>query len=138
MDAKIDRVIETILYVDDIALAQDFYSRILGLTEMLRDERFAAYDIAGKSTLLIFKRGDSIDGKQTDAGYIPPHDGHGPHHIGLAISNEQLPIWEQRLADYQIEIEGRMDWKLGGKSLYFRDPDGNMLELVTPGIWPNY
>ena len=28
--------------------------------------------------------------------------------------------------------------KMGGESLYFRDPDGHLLELVTPGLWPNY
>ncbi|HWQ03343.1 MAG TPA: glyoxalase, partial [Candidatus Nitrosotenuis sp.] len=27
---------------------------------------------------------------------------------------------------------------LGGRSIYFRDPDGHSLELVTPGVWPNY
>jgi catechol 2,3-dioxygenase-like lactoylglutathione lyase family enzyme len=26
----------------------------------------------------------------------------------------------------------------GGTSLYFRDPDGHLLELATPGLWTIY
>jgi hypothetical protein len=26
----------------------------------------------------------------------------------------------------------------GGEALYFRDPDGHLLEVVTPGIWNIY
>lgn len=26
----------------------------------------------------------------------------------------------------------------GGCSVYFRDPDGHLLELATPGVWINY
>ena len=26
-------------------------------------------------------------------------------------------------------------WEAGGRSLYFRDPDGHLLELATPGVW---
>jgi catechol 2,3-dioxygenase-like lactoylglutathione lyase family enzyme len=36
-----------------------------------------------------------------------------------------------------VAIEGRVDWPRGAKSIYFRDPDGHLLELGTPGLWPN-
>jgi catechol 2,3-dioxygenase-like lactoylglutathione lyase family enzyme len=26
----------------------------------------------------------------------------------------------------------------GGHSIYFRDPDGHLLELATPGLWAGY
>jgi len=26
----------------------------------------------------------------------------------------------------------------GGHSIYFRDPDGHLLELATPGLWAIY
>ncbi|MBB4053673.1 catechol 2,3-dioxygenase-like lactoylglutathione lyase family enzyme [Devosia subaequoris] len=31
-----------------------------------------------------------------------------------------------------------MAWDRGGKSLYFRDSDGHLIELGTPGIWRTY
>ena len=71
-------------------------------------------------------------------GTIPPHDGSGPIHVCFAVNTEDLPEWEARLAEHDIPIEGRVTWPPGGKSVYFRDPDGHMLELMTPGTWRIY
>ena len=43
-----------------------------------------------------------------------------------------------RLKAEDIAIEGRTKWPPGGESIYFRDPDGHLLELATPGLWPGY
>jgi hypothetical protein len=32
-------------------------------------------------------------------------------------------------------IEKEFGWPRGGRSIYFRDPAGNSVELVTPGLW---
>ncbi|WP_431221633.1 VOC family protein [Serratia sp. L9] len=138
MQLNIERVIETVLYVSDIERAAAFYQQVLKLPAMVANERFRAYNIGNQSVLLLFLEGDSVNGAHYPEGFIPPHDGSGPQHIGLAVSKEQLPLWEQHLTEQGIEIEGRMRWEQGGESLYFRDPDGHLLELVTPGIWANY
>jgi hypothetical protein len=36
-----------------------------------------------------------------------------------------------------VTITSEVDWGERGRSLYFNDPDGNVLELATPGLWPN-
>ncbi|WP_346825697.1 VOC family protein [Serratia inhibens] len=138
MKLSIDRVIETVLYVRDIERADAFYQQVLQLPAMVANERFRAYNVGEQSVLLLFIEGDSRKGAHYPEGYIPPHDGNGPLHIGLAVAKEQLPHWERHLTAHNVEIEGRMTWEHGGESIYFRDPDGHLLELVTPGIWANY
>jgi catechol 2,3-dioxygenase-like lactoylglutathione lyase family enzyme len=49
-----------------------------------------------------------------------------------------LAAWERWLNEQGISIELRKTWKYGGEALYFRDPDGHLLEVVTPGVWSIY
>jgi catechol 2,3-dioxygenase-like lactoylglutathione lyase family enzyme len=135
---KLDSVLETALYADDIARAAHFYEGVLGLPVLTSDSRFRAYDVGGRSVLLVFQRGATLETVTMPGGTIPPHDGHGPLHIAFAISADDLPGWERRLEAHGIAIEGRTDWRRGGHSIYFRDPDGHLLELATPGLWAPY
>ena len=134
----LERIIETCLYVDDLDRAASFYEQVLALKPLTRDARFRAYDVGGRSVLLLFRRGATLETVRMPGGTIPPHDGHGPLHIAFAIAAEALPDWEQRLADQGVAIEGRTTWSRGGQSIYFRDPDGHLLELATPGLWAIY
>jgi catechol 2,3-dioxygenase-like lactoylglutathione lyase family enzyme len=70
-------------------------------------------------------------------GVIPPHDGHGPLHLALGIAAADFEVRRERLTARHIALEGTARWERGGRSLYFRDPDGHSVELVTPGIRPN-
>ena len=88
--------------------------------------------------LLLFPRGGSLETVHMPGGTIPPHDGAGPLHVAFAIAKDALPQWEERLSANNIAIEGRTTWKRGGESIYFRDPDGHLLELATPGLWAIY
>jgi catechol 2,3-dioxygenase-like lactoylglutathione lyase family enzyme len=135
---KFGRVIETSLYVDDLDRAARFYEGVLGLKTLTTDTRFRAYDVGGASVLLVFRRGFTLETVRMPGGTIPPHDGHGPLHIAFAIAADELAQWEKRLGEHGIAIEGRTDWSRGGRSVYFRDPDGHLLELATPGLWAIY
>jgi catechol 2,3-dioxygenase-like lactoylglutathione lyase family enzyme len=136
---SINGVIETILYVDDLPRAVAFYREVLGLTVMKGDPaRFQALDSGGGRVLLLFKRGGTLAPTRVTGGVIPPHDGTGPHHIGFAIAVENYAPWKERLVERSVKIESETTWDRGGRSLYFRDPDGHLLELITPGIWPIY
>ncbi|WP_332680864.1 VOC family protein [Bosea sp. (in: a-proteobacteria)] len=135
---RLNRIIETALYVDDIERAREFYEAKLGLEPMLKTGTLFAYDVGGASVLLLFQRGQSLKSQSSAGGSIPPHDGSGPLHICFAVDAGELDLWDEKLQQQGIAIEGRMSWERGGKSLYFRDPDGHMLELATPGLWPNY
>ena len=87
---------------------------------------------------LLFLRGAPEEGTHFEGGWIPPHGGHGTSHVALGIRSQDLDAWRAHLASEGVEIESEVQWDLGGLSLYLRDPDGHSVELVTPGIWPNY
>ena len=135
---SLNGVLETALYVDDLDRARRFYEDALGLKPAFADQRLCAFEVASASVLLLFPRGKTLETVVMAGGTIPPHDGHGPLHIAFAISRDDLPAWEARLAARGAPIEGRTEWPRGGTSIYFRDPDGHLLELATPGLWPGY
>lgn len=135
---QLDAVLETALYVDDLDRAVRFYSDVLELRPLYQDSRLTAFSVGGRSVLLLFPRGGSLETVHMPGGTIPPHDGSGPLHVAFAIAKDALPKWEERLAANKIAIEGRTSWKRGGESIYFRDPDGHLLELATPGLWAIY
>jgi catechol 2,3-dioxygenase-like lactoylglutathione lyase family enzyme len=135
---RLNAVLETALYVDDLSRAKAFYEADLGLKLLFGNQRMCAFDVGGKSVLLLFLRGGSNEPMPTPGGTIPPHDGQGPLHIGFAVAADELAAWEVRLQERSIPIESKMTWSRGGTSLYFRDPDGHLLELATPGLWAIY
>jgi catechol 2,3-dioxygenase-like lactoylglutathione lyase family enzyme len=135
---NLERIIETCLYVDDLDRAARFYDDVLGLASLTQDARFHAYDIGQRSVLLLFQRGATIETVHLPGGTIPPHDGNGPLHIAFAIASDDLAAWEENLAAKGVIVEGRTEWPRGGRSIYFRDPDGHLLELATPGLWAIY
>lgn len=134
---KLDRVLETALYVDDLPRAVAFYADVLGLPSLYEDERLRAFAV-GASVLLLFRRGASLETINLPGGTIPPHDGSGPLHVAFAVAADELAGWEARLNAHGVPVEGRTDWPRGGRSIYFRDPDRHLLELATPGLWRIY
>jgi catechol 2,3-dioxygenase-like lactoylglutathione lyase family enzyme len=135
---QLDAVLETALYVDDLDRATRFYSDVLELKPLYQDSRLCAFSVGDRNVLLLFPRGGSLETVHMPGGTIPPHDGSGPLHVAFAIAKDELPKWEERLSANGIAIEGRTTWKRGGESIYFRDPDGHLLELATPGLWAIY
>lgn len=135
----IEGIVETILYVADLPRAIAFYRDALGLELMAGDPaRFQSFKVGAHQVLLLFKQGATLQPTSVEGGIIPPHDGAGPQHIGFAVSRENYDLWRDRLACLGLALESETHWPRGGRSLYFRDPDGHLLELVTPGIWPIY
>jgi len=135
---ELDGVLETALYTDDMERARAFYEGVLELKSIFGDSRLTAYGVAPRSVLLIFKRGSATQTVTMPGGTIPGHDGGGPLHIAFAIGRDELARWEQHLAARGVAIEGATTWSRGGRSIYFRDPDGHLLELATPGLWSVY
>ncbi|HET6576794.1 MAG TPA: VOC family protein [Gemmatimonadales bacterium] len=131
-------VLETAVYVEDLERSRAFYARLFGLPVMVGDDRFCAFDVAGRDVLLLFRKGGTPEPVATPGGVIPAHDGDGRLHVAFAVAREELDGWEARLRELGVAVESRVAWRRGGRSIYFRDPDGHLLELATPGLWANY
>jgi catechol 2,3-dioxygenase-like lactoylglutathione lyase family enzyme len=125
-------ILETSLYVTDVARSARFYEKIFGF-RVIRDfgGRGCAMQAGNRQVLLLFKKGGS---RATPT----PHDGDGELHLAFAISAAELASWEAWLAENGIAVEEKHTWELGGQSLYFRDPDRHLIELATPGVWSIY
>jgi catechol 2,3-dioxygenase-like lactoylglutathione lyase family enzyme len=132
MHPKTEGLLESSLYVDDLGRARQFYEKIFGFRAISDfGERGCALAAGEKQVLLLFKRGASRT-------ITSPHDGDGELHLAFAISPAELEKWEQWLGVNGIVVEERKQWDMGGQSLYFRDPDRNLVEVVTPGTWTIY
>ncbi|MEO3434770.1 VOC family protein [Inquilinus sp. CAU 1745] len=135
---RIAGLLETALYVDGMARAIAFYRDVLGLAPMIETPRLTAFDAGRSGVLLVFRRGATLEDMTDERGTVPGHDGAGPLHMAFAIERADLDRWRAHLADHGVPIYSEMSWARGGASLYFHDPDGHVIELATPGLWPNY
>lgn len=131
------RVLETALYVEDLERARSFYEAVMGLEVLFGDQRLVALDAGGATVLLLFLEGASAEGGE-EQGAIPGHDARGSIHFAFAVDADTLAAWRAHLEAMGISIESERVWPRGGTSLYFRDPDGHLVELATPGIWTTY
>jgi catechol 2,3-dioxygenase-like lactoylglutathione lyase family enzyme len=124
------RIFETVLYAEDLAAAERFYRDALGLEVLERGDLLAVFR-CGSGVLLIF---DPRKSAAPDRD-VPSHGTSGPGHIAFAANPEDLPAWRERLYRAGIPIELEMDWGERGRSIYFRDPAGNVVELAPPTLW---
>jgi catechol 2,3-dioxygenase-like lactoylglutathione lyase family enzyme len=131
-------VLETSLYVSHLERSRAFYTRLFTFPVLLQDDRFCALSVCDRQVLLLFLKDVSVEPVATPRGTIPPHGGEGQLHLAFAIGRDELDAWERRLQSQDTPVESRVGWARGGKSIYFRDPDGHLLELATPGVWAIY
>lgn len=135
---RLEGVLETSLYVEDLEPSKSFYKAIFGFEELFSDERLCALNVSNRQVLLLFLKGASNVPIAASGGMIPPHDGGGQLHLTFSIKAAELEEWERWLGEKGVAIESTVKWARGGTSMYFRDPDGHLLELVTPGLWTIY
>ncbi len=137
---KVRGLLEAALFVEDPARASAFYEQLLGLRKIRSDERGSVFRLAARQYLLLVTYEAARTPSKPPGGIVPPCampgcEGPGPGHVALTVSTDALDSWRQRLENHGIEILGDVAWGQGERSLYFRDPDGNLVELATPRIW---
>jgi catechol-2,3-dioxygenase len=135
MIMNINKVIETCIYSFDLESMKRFYVDILGLLPIEEERDKLIFLKAGKSMLLIFNPART----SVDNNRLPTHGTATPQssiHFAMEIRDQDYSDWKELLVKNSISIEKEVDWESNAKSLYFRDPAGNLVELITPGEWP--
>lgn len=124
------QILETCLYVEDIGRAEAFYGEVLGLTCVGRESGRHVFFRVGPGVLLLFRAEAT---RVTES--VPSHGAAGPGHVCFRIPSASYDLWKERLQAHDLTIEQEATWPRG-RSFYFRDPDGNSLELAEEDIWP--
>jgi len=129
---ELEGVLESALYVEDLERAVAFYRDVLGLRLISEFENRRGVALrVGQSILLLFRAEETS--KQTEP---VPHGARGPGHVAFRVAPEEMDAWREHLRARGVPIEREQRFGDNPPSLYFRDPDGNVLELAVAGIWP--
>jgi catechol 2,3-dioxygenase-like lactoylglutathione lyase family enzyme len=124
-------VLETVLYVQDLARAERFYVDVLGFRKLSGEPGRSLFLRAGASVFLLFRAEETLR-----AGSLPPHGGQGPGHVCFAVPERSYGAWKAYLPSHGVPLIQEEAWPEGGHSFYFHDPDGNLLEIADRDLWP--
>lgn len=129
-------MLESALYVDDLDRAEAFYRDIIGLSPIVKVDGRHVFFRCGDAVLLLFRPDATEVPPEIGARLpVPPHGARGPGHLCFRATADEIEAWRARLSAHGVAIEADFEWPQGGRSIYFRDPDGNSLEFAEPRIW---
>lgn len=114
------------LIVADLERTRDFYTRALGLRATgPREGGRLLLDVEGSPGGLRFSaRPDALAGRRGVGA---------THHVALSVPDlSALRRWKRRLQDLGLEVKGPYERRYF-QSIYFKDPDGIILEFATRG-----
>ncbi|MFK7941907.1 MAG: VOC family protein [Paracoccaceae bacterium] len=129
------RILESALYAENLEETAAFYEAILGLERFIEvPDRHVFFRVPG-GVMLLFNPKATTQAPRDPRMPVPPHGATGPGHICFAGTAEEITSWTEHLSDNSIAIEAAFQWPQGGRSIYFRDPAGNSIEIAEPRIW---
>jgi catechol 2,3-dioxygenase-like lactoylglutathione lyase family enzyme len=130
-------VLEAALYAPDLHSAEQFYRDVLGLQVIGRQPGRHVFFRCGQTVLLLFDPAVTTAETVFIGGRaIQRHGTQGAGHVAFAVDPGSLSAWREHLRRMGVPIDSEIVWPQGGRSIYFRDPAGNSLELATRSIWP--
>jgi catechol-2,3-dioxygenase len=135
-ELRLIKVVETCIYSSELERMKSFYVNILGLQLVSEESGRHVFLKTEKNMLLIFNPENTIVKSKS---MFPVHGAMTPPaivHFALEIDKIDYENWKRLLADNKIKIESELTFNLNTRSLYFRDPAGNLVELITQGHWP--
>lgn len=128
-------VLEATLYCQDLAAAEAFYAGVLGFDVVIRKPGRHVFFRVGATILLVFDPRASVQISPEAMFPVPPHGAEGPGHLCFAATDDEMTAWVARLAEAGHPVESDFRWPNGARSIYFRDPSGNSLEMAERRLW---
>ena len=129
------QVLEVAVSVEDLDAAAAFYGVAMGLEEVTREDKRHVFFRCGDTMVLVFRTEETLKTAPLGTLPIPAHGTTGSGHLCFAVDGAALDGWRKRLEDSDVEIEADFLWPNGARSIYFRDPGGNSIELAEPRLW---
>lgn len=135
-------VFEVQLVTRDLVAMTAFYRDALGLPVSLEDPDRGRTHFRVGGGQLILALVESEGGASPDwPGLPPPLLGagdrrgatplaHGPIHFAIEVEPTELVASGERLRAAGHDVRGPFRWPGGRRSIYLRDPDGNVTELI--------
>jgi catechol-2,3-dioxygenase len=99
------------------------------------------FSLPNNTILLLFSRSSITTDRTFESGTIPKHGcetGLGQHIAFACNDKEELGEWEKHFREKEVEILGTMEWERGGWSVYVKDWEGHVIEVMTRGVWEVY
>ena len=128
-------VLETVLYATDLDRTEAFWRDALRMAPFSKLPGRQLFYRCGDQVLLIFNPDETVKPPRDPRLPVPPHGARGDGHVCFRASSAELDAWKAHLEGMGIAIEADFVWPSGGRSIYFRDPAGNCIELAEPKIW---
>lgn len=129
-------ILESALYVDDLDTAEAFYAKVMGLKQIAKAPGRHVFFRCGDGVLLLFNAAKTVKPPPPAAPLpVPPHGTTGAGHLCFAGTADEIARWVKHLEQHDVAIEADFEWPGGGRSIYFRDPAGNSIEIAEPKIW---
>ena len=131
---KFRKIVETSIYSSHLEKMKEFYVDKLGLEFVSEQKGRHVFLKTDKNMLLIFNQQVTAAEKETSHGASTPPS---MVHIAIEIESDEYEQAKHLLEKNNIHIEKEIAWENNNKSrsIYFRDPSGNLVEFITRNYW---
>lgn len=129
---RLDRMGHLALRVSDLSISEKFYTEVLGMRLLWRSEGEIVFVECDNDSLALIQ----IPREAVSAFHHRPHVSQALHHFGFRVrAKEEVDHAAREVGDRGIVIDdGPRDHRDGSRSFYFKDPDGNDIQILWDPI----